>query len=276
MTSLFITWNPDPEIFRIFGIPVRYYGLLWVVGIALSAYVVHYIYRDKKIGEEKFEPLFFYCFFGILLGARLGHCLFYNEHGYYFSNFYTTLEVFLPFRHDAAGWHWTGYAGLASHGGTAGLIVSLWLYCRKYKMHFMDVLDIMGVAAPVCACFIRLANLMNQEIVGDATTVPWAFVFPHVDMQPRHPAQLYEALAYLLIFGMMLYLYKTRGKTLRRGFFFGLCIASIFTFRFFIEFIKMEQVDFEKNMVLDMGQWLSIPFILAGLYFMFGYGRKRG
>ena len=279
LTLLSINWNPNPELFNLFGsLPIRYYGLLWVVGIALAYVIVHRQYRDRKIDEKTFEPLFFYCFFGILIGARLGHCLFYQP-DYYLNHFW---EMILPVKFlPDGGWKWTGYEGLASHGGTLGLIIALWMYCRKTKMHYMDVLDMIAVATPITACFIRLANLTNSEIIGQPTDVPWAFVFERVDMLPRHPAQLYEAIAYFIFFLGMVYLYK-RGQQKRekaslpyhRGFFFGLCLTEIFVFRFFIEFLKEDQVDFERTMALNMGQWLSIPFILIGVYFMFFYGKK--
>ncbi len=270
-----IHWNPDPEIFSLFGISVRYYGLLWVIGIALAYLVVRYQYRDKKIGDDKFEPLFFYCFFGIFIGARLGHCFFYAP-GDYLTSFEGWVEMLLPIKLlPGGGWKFIGYQGLASHGGTLGLIIALWLYSRKVKMHYLDVVDMIAVATPITACFIRLANLMNSEIIGRPTDVPWAFVFERVDMLPRHPGQLYEALAYLVLFFVMLYLYRTRSRKLPRGFFFGLCLTAIFTFRFFIEFVKENQEPFEENMMFNMGQWLSVPFIVTGLYFMFGYGRKK-
>ena len=163
----------------------------------------------------------------------------------------------------------TGYAGLASHGGTLGLILALVLFCRKTKIHFLDILDMMGVAAPVAAGFIRLANLMNSEIIGMPSDVPWAFIFERVDMQPRHPAQLYEALAYFLFFLIMMVIFRKKKENVRKGFYFGLCITLIFTFRFFVEFLKERQVDFENALPIDMGQILSIPFIVVGLYFVF-------
>lgn len=262
ISPLQVVWNPDPELFNLFGISIRYYGLLWAVGIILGYFIVRYQYRDKKIDEKKFDPLFFYCFFGILIGARLGHCLFY-EPAYYLAN---PLEIILPFKKLSTGeWKFTGYAGLASHGGTLGLIIALWLYVRKTKLNFMDVLDMIAVATPIVACFIRLANLMNSEIIGNPTNVPWAFVFERVDMTPRHPAQLYEAIAYLIFFFIMIFLYKNYNKKLHRGFFFGLCLTLIFVFRFFIEFIKENQVGFEEGMNLNMGQWLSIPFVILGV-----------
>ena len=295
---LTINWNPDPELFNLFGsFPIRYYGLLWGIGIVLACIIVQRQYRDRKISEDKFTPLFFYCVIGITLGARLGHCIFYDW-GYYQNHL---IEMILPIKQfPNEGWKWIGYRGLASHGGTLGLIIALWLYCRRTKMHYMDVLDMIAVATPVTACCIRLANLMNSEIIGKPADVPWAFVFERVDMLPRHPAQLYEAIAYFIFFLGMVYLYRRgqkqqenklktdfsttkakstavqTGATLpyHRGFFFGLCLTEIFVFRFFIEFLKEDQVDFESAMTLNMGQWLSIPFILIGVYFMCFHGKK--
>ncbi|WP_455610616.1 prolipoprotein diacylglyceryl transferase [Bacteroides sp.] len=272
---LTINWNPDPELFNLFGIfPIRYYGLLWGIGIVLSCIIVQRQYRDRKISEDKFTPLFFYCVIGITLGARLGHCIFYDW-SYYQNHL---IEMILPIRQfPGEGWKWIGYKGLASHGGTLGLIIALWLYCRKTKMHYMDVLDMIAVATPICACCIRLANLMNSEIIGKPTDMPWAFVFEQVDMLPRHPAQLYEAIAYFIFFLGMIYLYKKsdHGQKLHRGFFFGLCLTEIFVFRFFVEFLKENQVDFESTMTLNMGQWLSVPFVIIGIYFMLFYGKNK-
>ena len=272
---LTISWNPDPELFNLFGsFPIRYYGLLWGIGIVLACIIVQRQYRDRKISEDKFTPLFFYCVIGITLGARLGHCIFYDW-SYYQNHL---IEMILPVKQfPNEGWKWIGYRGLASHGGTLGLIIALWLYCRKTKMHYMDVLDMIAVATPICACFIRLANLMNSEIIGKPTDMPWAFVFEQIDMLPRHPAQLYEAIAYFIFFLGMIYLYKKsdHGQKLHRGFFFGLCLTEIFVFRFFVEFLKENQVDFENTMTLNMGQWLSIPFVIIGIYFMLFYGKKQ-
>ena len=198
LSLLTINWNPDPELFKFFGISIRYYGLLWIIGLALAYFIVQRQYSDRRIDEKKFEPLFFYCFFGILIGARLGHCIFYDW-AYYQDHF---LEMILPIKQilPDGSWKMTGYTGLASHGGTLGLIIALWMYCRKTKMHYMDVLDMIAVATPITACCIRLANLMNSEIIGKPTDVPWAFIFEREDMLPRHPAQLYEAIAYFIFF----------------------------------------------------------------------------
>lgn len=270
---LSINWNPDTEFINLFGISVRYYGLFWVIGIALAYFIVRYLYKDKNIEEKKFEPLFFYCFFGILIGSRLGHCLFY-EPGYYLSSLNHFIEMILPIRFLPDGnWKFVGYAGLASHGGTIGLAIALLLYARKLKMNFMDVLDMIAIATPITACFIRLANLMNSEIIGHPSNMPWAFVFESVDNIPRHPAQLYEAIAYFILFLIMIFLYKNYGKKVHRGFFFGLCLTYIFTFRFFIEYLKENQVDFENGMLFNMGQLLSIPIVIVGLISLFS-GKK--
>jgi len=263
---LTINWNPDTELFNILGIPLRYYGLLWGIGLAIAGYVIYRVYQNRRIGRSQFEPLLLYAFFGIIIGARLGHCLLY-EFDYYR---YNILEILLPIEiFPGGGWKFTGYAGLASHGGTVGLIIALWLYCRKVKLNYMDVLDMIAIGTPIAASCIRIANLMNSEIVGIPTNLPWAFVFEKVDMLPRHPAQLYEAIAYFVLFVVILLIYKRYDGRLHRGFYFGLCLSSIFTFRFLIEFLKEVQEEFEVGMTLDMGQWLSIPLIVIGVASLF-------
>lgn len=262
----YITWNPHPDIFTLGGITVRYYSVMWAIGLSLAYVIVRHLYKDQGIPEKKFDPLFFYCFFGILIGARLGHCLFY-EPAYYLAH---PIEMILPVKFTDSGMKFIGYQGLASHGGTIGLIVALWLYVRKTKLNFVHVLDNIAIATPITACFIRLGNLMNSEIVGKVTDVPWGFIFPREGMEPRHPAQLYEALAYLVIFIGGWFLYKKYKDKLHRGFYFGYCLTTIFTFRFFVEYVKEAQVGFEENMTLNMGQWLSIPFIILGIACMIG------
>ena len=165
-------------------------------------------------------------------------------------------------------WKMTGYEGLASHGGTLGIILALLLYIRNMKMKTFTVLDNIAIAVGVTACFIRLGNLMNSEIIGRITDVPWAFIFERVDQAPRHPGQLYEAIAYALLFFIMFYVYRSGKRQVGTGWYFGFCLAYIFTFRFFIEFTKDIQVAFEAAMPLDMGQLLSIPFIIIGFYYM--------
>jgi phosphatidylglycerol:prolipoprotein diacylglycerol transferase len=196
---------------------------------------------------------------------RLGHCLFY-DFDYYSKNL---LEIILPIKKTLNGeYKFIGFAGLASHGGTVGLLISLYLYSKKHEIKYLKILDLIAIVAPLAGTFIRLANLMNSEIIGNPTTMPWAFIFRRVDNIPRHPAQLYEAISYFLIFIAVFSIYKTKNIKLGNGLLFGLTITLIFIMRILIEFLKINQVDFEKGMSLNMGQILSIPFVLLGLYFV--------
>lgn len=267
---LFIDWNPSIEAFRIGSFAMRWYALCWLIGLLAAYFIVRRLYIQQKIKETLFEPLFIYCFLGILIGARLGHCLFY-EPDYFLSSGQHIVEMLIPIRFlPDGGWRFTGYAGLASHGGTIGLIITLLLYVRKTKLNLWTVLDNIAIATPITACFIRLGNLMNSEIIGKVTDVPWAFVFQQVDMQPRHPGQLYEAIAYALLFFIGLYFYRKSPQKVGTGFFFGLCLTYIFTARFFIEYTKEVQEAFEASLPLDMGQLLSIPFVVIGILCMKG------
>ena len=281
----YILWNPDVVAFSLGPVEVRWYSLLWCIGLFAVYQLMHYLFKEQKLGEDKFEPMFLYCFLGILIGARLGHCLFY-EPGYYLSH---PMEMILPMRKFPDGeWHFTGYEGLASHGGTLGLMIAIVLYSRSVKLNLMHVLDNVAIVTPICACAIRLGNLMNSEIIGSPTDVPWAFVFERVDMLPRHPGQLYEALCYAMFFfiGWFIYRLSLKKETIERytsnarkplvdirvgsGFYFGLCLFLIFFSRIFIELTKENQVDFESGMIFNMGQLLSVPFVVLGLYCMFG------
>ena len=267
----YIHWDIDPEIINIFGVSLRYYGILFVGGLILCIYILKWIFRKENISPDKLEKLSVYGMIGIFAGARLGHCLFYDP-SYYLSN---PLEMFLPIQQTVgSGFKFTGYVGLASHGGVIGLVTALIIYAKKTKEQIIKTMDLIAVVAPLGGFFIRLANLMNSEIIGIPTNVPWAFIFVRDDNLPRHPAQLYEAIFYLAIFGLLFYLYKTKRDQLQNGFFFGLSVSLVFIVRFFIEFIKERQVPFEEQMQLDMGQLLSIPFIVVGLGFVI-YGLKR-
>lgn len=262
--SLFITWNPSFEAFSLGPLHIRWYSLCWLIGLLGAYLMVQWLYKYQKIAQEKFEPLFIYCFIGILLGARLGHCIFYQP-DYFLASKTGIVEMLLPIKFLADGsWKFIGYEGLASHGGTLGLMIALWLYCRKTKMPLWQVLDNIAIATPITACMIRMGNLMNSEIIGKVTDVPWAFIFERVDMLPRHPGQLYEAIAYFLMFFVGWYFYRYRKINVGKGFYFGLCLLQIFTFRFFIEYTKDVQVAFENGMLLNMGQLLSVPFIIIG------------
>lgn len=264
----YILWNPDLVAFSLGPLSIRWYSLCWLVGLLGAYLMVRRQYREQGIKDEIFEPLFFYCFIGILVGARLGHCLFY-EPDYFLSSGKHVVEMLLPIRFMPDGaWRFTGYEGLASHGGTLGLIVALWLYVRHTGLSIWRVLDNIAIATPVTACFIRLGNLMNSEIIGKITDVPWAFIFERVDTMPRHPGQLYEAIAYAILLVIGWVAYRRRPQRVGTGFFFGLCLTYIFTARFFIEFTKDIQEAFEAGMPLNMGQLLSIPFIIIGVVCM--------
>ena len=267
-TLNYILWNPDLTAFSIGPLSFRWYSLCWLVGLMLAYLVVRRLYKEQKIADEKFEPLFIYCFVGILIGARLGHCIFYQP-DVFLTSWKGFVQMLLPIHILQDGsWKFTGYEGLASHGGTLGLMLALWLYVRRTGVALWTVLDNIAIATGTTACFIRLGNLMNSEIIGRVTDVPWAFIFERVDQAPRHPGQLYEAIAYALLFGLMWYLHKRLPKKIGTGWYFGLCLTYIFTFRFFIEYTKEIQESFEEALPIDMGQILSIPFIIIGVVCM--------
>ena len=268
----YINWDINPEIVTVFGITLRYYGVLFVGGLILCGYVLSKIFVKEQLSIENLQKLAIYTMVGIFAGARLGHCLFY-EPDYYLVR---PMEMFLPIKPNlyGGGYRFVGYAGLASHGGAIGLIIAMIVYTIKTKEPFIRTFDLIGIVAPLGGCFIRLANLMNSEIIGIPTNKPWGFLFSQVDFQPRHPAQLYEAITYLLIFGLLYYLYRLKIIRIGNGLFFGLSLALIFIARFLIEFIKERQVAFEESMKFDMGQLLSLPFILTGIIFIF-YGFRN-
>ena len=277
----YILWDPNLVAFKLGPFSIRWYGLMWVIGLVVAYLLVQRLYKEQKIKDEYFDPLAFYCFFGILIGARLGHCLFY-EPDYFLTSSKGIIEMILPIRFgddgswlgQTFGFHVIGYAGLASHGGTLGLMIALWMYVRRTKLSIWTVLDNIAIATGSTACCIRLGNLMNSEIIGKITDVPWAFIFEKVDAVPRHPGQLYEAIAYAILFVIMWTLHKKMPEKIGTGWYFGFCLTYIFTFRFFIEYTKEVQEAFEASLPIDMGQILSIPFIILGTYCMIKAKKK--
>ena len=259
MIISFIHWNPDPEIINIFGISIRYYGLLFVSGLILCIYILRWIYKRENIPPEYLDKLTIFGIVGIVIGARLGHCLFY-EPSYYLSHPLEILQI----------WH----GGLASHGGVLGVLIALYFYSRKTKHSMVDTLDLIAIASGILFGFIRLGNFMNSEIIGMPTTKPWGVIFERVDDIPRHPAQLYEAISYFIIFAIIMILYKKRRERIKNGFLSGLATVLFFTARFLIEFVKENQVGFENGMTLNMGQLLSLPYIVAGIGFII-YGLMK-
>ncbi len=266
-----IHWNPDPELTNIFGFPIRYYGLLFACGLVLSVLVLRWIYKRELIPLENLDKLTVYGIVGILLGARLGHCLFY-EPSYYLSH---PLEMIFPIAFDLdRSMLFVGYQGLASHGGGLGFLIALYFYAKKTGYPLLYVFDLMAIVLGLTGGFIRLANFMNSEIIGMPTSKPWGVVFELVDSVPRHPAQLYEAVCYFLIFALLLWLYKTKWRKPKNGIYFGLVLVLVFVVRILVEFFKEDQVAFERGMALNMGQLLSIPYLLVGIWFV-AYGIKK-
>lgn len=259
----YINWNVNPEIIKLFGvISLRYYGILFVLGLLLGYTIVKQLYVKENLSVKSLDKLSIYIFIGTMIGARLGHCLFYDP-AYYFSHI---LEIFMPFQGTIGkDFHFTGYQGLASHGGAIGVLLAIIIYSKRAKENIWSILDKIAVAIPITGAFIRLGNLMNSEIIGHATTLPFAFIFKRIDNIPRHPTQLYESFAYLIIFFIMLYFYKTQYDKKQKGFFFGIFLILLFSARFIIEFFKINQESFNNKLMLNMGQILSIPFIIAGI-----------
>ncbi|WP_165021379.1 MULTISPECIES: prolipoprotein diacylglyceryl transferase [unclassified Dysgonomonas] len=273
----FITWDIDPEAFNLLGREVRWYGICWAIGVLCTSMVVQKIFQKEKHPEKWFDSLFLYVVIGLLVGARLGHCLAYSPE-YYLSN---PLEIFKV---------WEG--GLASHGGAAGMALAVWIHSRRItKMGIIWSLDRLIVGIGIGAAFIRVGNLMNSEVYGAPTTLPWGFNFVRdrawhmpLDMGgsgelPCHPTQIYEALIYLAIFGLTLYMFwKTNAKE-KKGLILGVALIGIFLSRIFIEMIKNVQEPFEVQMRatygLDMGQILSIPFVLWGIWLVWNALRKK-
>lgn len=264
-----INWNVDPEIITLFDtFPLRYYGLCWVLGLALAYLIIKRIYKKEHIPLENWEQLTMYIFVGAFFGARLGHCFFY-EPSYYFQN---PLEILLPIRSVAGSYEFSGFQGLASHGGVLGAILCIIIYARKTRTNPLWILDRVAIGGAVTAAFIRIGNLMNSEVYGKPTNGDWGFVFERDDLIPRHPTQVYEAAAYFLIFAVLLFIYRSKKIERQNGLLVGVLLILLFSARFIIEFFKENQVAFEDSMSLNMGQLLSIPYILIG--FALIYYRK--
>jgi phosphatidylglycerol---prolipoprotein diacylglyceryl transferase len=251
----YLVWNIDPEILSLGPIAVRWYGLLFALSFLLGYLILLRIYRNEKRSEENLSNLFLYIFLGTIIGARLGHVLFYQP-DYYLARPWEILMI------------WQG--GLASHGGFAGVLIAVYFYLRKYRdMSFLELADRLTIPSLLVASFIRIGNFFNSEIIGLPSKLPWAIIFLRVDNIPRHPAMLYEAAAYFLAFcGVYTAYWKTRIAQFP-GRILGTILTLCFLARFMIEFVKEEQVPFEEGMLLNLGQLLSIPFIMIGIFLIF-------
>jgi phosphatidylglycerol---prolipoprotein diacylglyceryl transferase len=258
MHLLVIPWDVNPDIFKIGSFAVRWYGLLFASSFLFGYIIMNRMFKNENLGEEVLDRLTIYMAIGVILGARLGHCLFY-EPDYYFSH---PLEILMI-------WH----GGLASHGAAIGILTAIWFFSKKEKKDYLWILDRIAIVVALSGFLIRMGNLMNSEIYGIETTVPWGFVFlRNHEVAPKHPTQIYEGLAYLFIFFLLFRIYWSKKGQHYQGLLISLLCILVFTARFFIEFLKEDQVAFEASMKLNMGQLLSIPFILlgiAGLYYTF-------
>jgi phosphatidylglycerol:prolipoprotein diacylglycerol transferase len=255
MHLLIVPWDVNPEIFRIGVFAIRWYGLLFASSFLFGYIIMNRMFKNENLGEEVLDRLTIYMAIGTIAGARLGHCLFY-EPVYYFHH---PLEILMV-------WH----GGLASHGAAIGILIAVGLFAIKENRGYFWVLDRIAIVVALSGFFIRMGNLMNSEIYGVETTVPWGFVFlRNHEVAPKHPTQIYEALAYLIIFVILYRMYWSKKGTHIQGLIISLLCTLVFTARFFIEFLKEVQVPFEASMKIKMGQWLSIPFILLGIIGIF-------
>ena len=265
---LFVHWHVDPVIFSIGPVSIRWYSILFVSGFVLGWFLFKWFCKREKLPLSLLDPLLYTLLIATIVGARLGHCLFYQP-DYYLGSWQGFWEIFMP---------WKG--GLASHGGAIALLLAMWWfsahYGKKNDFDFLWIMDRLCITVAFAGCFIRLGNLFNSEIYGDVTGLPWGFIFDlRGETEPKHPTQLYEALSYLILGLILVWVYKNKLDKVYRGFFFGAFLIGCFGMRFLIEFIKEPQVGFEETMALNMGQLLSIPFIVAGITILvFSFIRK--
>lgn len=251
----YVTWNVDPEIVGFWGLSIRYYGVLFAASFFFGYIIMQKMFKKEGLTVELLDNLTIYMALGTIIGARLGHCLFYQPE-YYLRN---PIEILFI-------WH----GGLASHGAAIGILIALYMFSKKNKKPYLWILDRIVIVVALAGFFIRMGNLMNSEIYGIETNLPWGFIFVQDGQTvPKHPTQIYEALSYLIIFIVLYMIYNKKGKELKQGLIFGIFLITLFSVRFFIEFIKEVQVDFESRMSLNMGQWLSIPFVLVGVYLIY-------
>ncbi len=255
-----IIWNVDKEIISFGSFAIRWYGLLFALGFIIGYQIMQWIFLREGKTQKQLDSLAITMIVTTVVGARLGHCLFY-EPAYYLSNPIAIFKV------------WEG--GLASHGAAVAIIFGLWLYSKRQKnINFMWILDRIVIVIALAGTLIRLGNFFNSEIYGIPTDVSWAVIFKNVDDIPRHPVQLYESFSYLIIFVVLFLIYKLKHPNLKSGLLFGLFLVGIFGARFILEYFKVYQADFEVGLPLKMGQILSIPLILIGLYFIFKKNKK--
>lgn len=280
MNILSIEWTWDPTLIMLGDLDIRWYGLMWAIAILAAERICSMTFKHEGLPPRTLESAFLWVVLGTFIGARVGHCLFYEPETYLPEPWRIITDI-----RDG---------GMASHGATIGIIIGIIGFVRRNHLPFIWGLDRIAIVAPLSGAIIRFGNLFNHEIVGYPTDVAWGFKFVRhdayrawieyngdvpteiiADIPARHPAQLYEALCYLITFTILILLYYRKDVGRRRpGLLFGIAMIGIFLTRFFIEFLKERQVDFEQGMSLDMGQLLSIPFIVLGIAFII-YALKR-
>ena len=275
MNFLQIVWEPASDGIRLFGdFKIHYYSLMWMIAFIFGLQIMKKIYKNEGESESKMDSLFMYSVLGIMIGARLGHVIFYQSE-LFRDDF---LSVFLPFKFSG-GFEFTGFRGLASHGAAIGMIISMYIYNKKIlKKSVLWILDRVVIPCALGAIFIRIGNFFNSEMIGKPASegLPWAIIFKDMDSIPRHPGQLYEAFGYIFVFLILFLLYWKTNKRQQEGFLFGLFLLLLMAVRVFVEQFKIAQVDGREDWILGLntGQTLSIPFILIGLYFMFFHKTK--
>lgn len=255
---LSIVWDFNPVLVSIGGFEIRYYSLMWAAALLVGGWIFSYFCKKEGRPQSLSDSAFLYIALGTMIGARVGHCLFYEPEYYLLKPWAIITEI--------------RNGGLASHGATIGIITAIWLCSRKNRVPVMWMTDRLGVIAPISGALIRFGNLFNSEIIGHQTDVPWGFKFmrlyrglPAEQVPACHPTQLYEALCYIATFLVLWWMYHKTDAPRRRGLMFGVALIGIFLTRFFIEFVKINQVAFEEGMSLNMGQWLSLPFVALGV-----------
>lgn len=267
---LSIDWDPSIELVKIGSFAVRYYSLMFVIAFVLGLQIMKRIFKNEGVSFEKLDSLFIYVVIATLLGARIGHFLFYDT-AFLFSN---PLEVLLPVKFNP--FQFTGYQGLASHGAAIGIIIAMYFYSKKViQKPMLWILDRIVIPVASGAIFVRIGNLMNSEIIGKPTNADYGFVFKQLGEDfPRHPTQLYEAFGYLITFVVLWYVYWKTDKKEKLGYLFGMFMVFLWSVRLIVEFFKEAQVDQRGDWELNTGQLLSIPMILVGFYFMFRKSKK--
>ncbi|MBD3670167.1 MAG: prolipoprotein diacylglyceryl transferase [Gammaproteobacteria bacterium] len=247
-------WNADPIMIQFGSFAIRWYGVLFAAAFLSGIYIMRKIYQREGHKTDKLDDLLIYMMVGTIIGARLGHVLFY-EPGYYFSHPLAILKI------------WEG--GLASHGGTVGILAAVYLYSRKYSEGgFLWLMDRLSLPIALGAAFIRLGNFFNSEIVGTPTSLPWGIIFERIGPDPRHPVQLYESITYLTTFVVLVMAYRRFSGKWKDGALFGLLLTVIFGARILLEFVKTRQAAYGHDFWLSVGQWLSIPFVILGIFLM--------